>query len=364
MDGRIQLAAGALSSTPEKSLASGREVALPEDRNYEGWQEMLEGELSLPEEDRVDLVSIVTPNHLHFPVAHAFVEAGFNVIVDKPMVRDSSEATKLVRAVENSGVTFCVTYQYTGYPMVKQARQMVREGYLGEIRKVIVEYNQGWLASRVEESGDKQASWRTDPEKSGIVGTMGDIGSHAENLVSTVTGLEVAEICADLSTFVPGRRLDDDANVLVRYTSGARGVLAASQIATGEENSLSLKVYGTKGGLKWYQENPNCLHYLPDGAPEQVLKRGNDYLREEAIQAGRIPPGHPEAFIEAFANVYAGVEASIRERRSSGTNDTVSPGFHAFPTVYDGARGVYFIEKTVESARNDKKWTAARWRSA
>jgi predicted dehydrogenase len=347
MDGRIEFAAGALSSTPEKSLTSGKELGLPEERNYEGWREMLEGELSLPAEDRVDLVSVVTPNHLHFTVAHAFVEAGFNVVVDKPMVRDSEEASRLIQAVERSGAVFGVTYQYTGYPMVKQARHMIREGYLGDIRKVIVEYNQGWLASRVEEAGDKQASWRTDPEKSGIAGTMGDIGSHAENLVSTVTGLEAAEISADLSTFVPGRRLDDDANMLIRYTNGARGVLIASQISAGEENSLTLKVYGSKGGLLWRQENPNYLRYLPDGAPEQVYKRGNDYLCDEARQGGRIPPGHPEAFIEAFANVYAGVEATIRSVDDRGD----------FPSVYEGARGVHFIEKTVESANSERKWT-------
>ena len=358
MDGRIELAAGALSSTPEKSLASGEEVSLPKERNYESWERMLEGELARPEEERVDLVSVVTPNHLHFPVAHALVEAGFNVVVDKPMVHSSEQAIKLIRAVEQSGVTFCVTYQYTGYPIVKQARHMVREGYLGEIRKVIVEYNQGWLASQVEE-GDKQASWRTDPEQSGLAGTMGDIGSHAENLVSTVTGLETAEICADLSTFVPGRLLDDDASMLLRYTSGARGVLMASQIAAGEENALTLKVYGTEGGLEWRQENPNYLHYRPNGAPEQVYKRGNDYLCDEAIRAGRIPPGHPEAFIEAFANVYAGVEREIRAKNSGG--EVIEKV--GFPSVYEGARGVHFIEKTVESARSERKWTDARWQA-
>ena len=358
MDGRIELAAGALSSTPEKSLASGEEVSLPKERNYESWERMLEGELARPEEERVDLVSVVTPNHLHFPVAHAFVEAGFNVVVDKPMVHSSEQAIRLIRAVEQSGVTFCVTYQYTGYPIVKQARHMVREGYLGEIRKVIVEYNQGWLASQVEE-GDKQASWRTDPEQSGLAGTMGDIGSHAENLVSTVTGLETAEICADLSTFVPGRLLDDDASMLLRYTSGARGVLMASQIAAGEENALTLKVYGTEGGLEWRQENPNYLHYRPNGAPEQVYKRGNDYLCDEAIRAGRIPPGHPEAFIEAFANVYAGVEREIRAKNSGG--EVIEKV--GFPSVYEGARGVHFIEKTVESARSERKWTDARWQA-
>jgi predicted dehydrogenase len=346
MDGEIEFAAGALSSTPEKARESAKELGLPEERSYGSWEDMLEGELALPEEDRIDLVSVVTPNHLHFPVAHAFVEAGFNVVCDKPMVLDSEQAAKLAGAVEKSGAVFCVTYQYTGYPMVKQARHMVKSGMLGEVRKVVVEYNQGWLASEVENGGDKQASWRTDPEKSGVAGTMGDIGSHAENLASTVTGLEAAEVCADLTSFVPGRRLDDDANVLVRYSNGARGVLVASQISAGEENALTLKVYGEEGGLEWRQEEPNELVYKPAEAPVQIYRRGNEYLCDEAKKAARIPPGHPEAFIEAFANIYGAVAEAIRSGKSSG-----------FPTVYDGARGVRFIEKVVESSGSERKWT-------
>lgn len=353
MDGEIEFAAGALSSTPEKSLASAKELGLPKKRSYGSWEEMLEGELSLPEEERIDLVSVVTPNHLHFPVSLAFVEAGFNVVCDKPMVHDSGQAAKLARAVEKSGAVFCVTYQYTGYPMVKQARRMVKGGMLGEVRKVVVEYNQGWLASEVESGGDKQASWRTDPEKSGVAGTMGDIGSHAENLVSTVAGLEAREVCADLTSFVPGRRLDDDANMLIRYANGARGVLVASQISAGEENTLTLKAYGTEGGLEWRQEEPNELIYKPAEAPAQIYKRGNEYLCEEAKKAARLPPGHPEAFIEAFANVYAAVADAIRSGDSSG-----------FPTVYDGARGVHFIEKVVESSGSERKWTDVLWRAA
>lgn len=282
MDGGIEFVAGALSSTPEKSRESGRELGLPEDRNYGSWEEMLEGELSLPEDERVDFVSVVTPNHLHFPVSLAFVEAGFHVVCDKPMVHDSGQAAKLAEVVEKSGVLFCVTYQYTGYPMVKQARHMIKSGMLGEIRKIIVEYNQGWLASEIENGGDKQASWRTDPERSGVAGTMGDIGSHAENLVSTVTGLEAAEVCADLTSFVSGRRLDDDANVLIRYDNDAKGVLVASQISAGEENALTLKVYGAEGGVEWRQEEPNDLVYKPSGAPVQVYRRGNEYLCEES----------------------------------------------------------------------------------
>ncbi len=358
MDGEIEFAAGALSSTREKALASGRDLGLPDERNYASWQEMLQSELGLPEEERIDFVSVVTPNHLHFPVAHAFAEAGFNVVLDKPMVHTSEQAQQLVDVVEKTSVVFAVTYNYSGYPMVKQARYMVQEGQLGEIRKVIVEYNQGWLATRLEDSGTKQAEWRTDPARSGIAGAVGDIGSHAENLVSTITGLEVSEICADLTTFVEGRRLDDDANLLLRYTGGAKGVLIASQISAGEENDLRIRVYGTEGGLEWRQEEPNHLISKPMGAPAQVLKRGNDYLCEEAKKASRLPPGHPEAFIEAFANVYMSVVAAIRARQEQVEPDELPQNF---PSVYDGARGVHFIEKTVESSRSDEKWLDARW---
>ena len=360
MDGEIELVAGALSSSREKALASGRAWALSDDRNYGSWEEMLERELSRPEGERVDFVSVVTPNHVHFPVAHAFVEAGFNVVLDKPMVHSTEQAERLVEAVQKAGVVFAVTYQYTGYPMVKQARHMVRTGQLGELRKVIVEYNQGWLARNIEEGGAKQAEWRTDPARSGIAGAIGDIGSHAENLVSTTTGLEVSEICAELTSFVPGRRLDDDGNLLIRYEGGAKGVLIASQISAGEENNLRIRIYGTEGGIEWRQEEPNHLRFKPDGAPEQVFKRGNGYLSEEAGKATRLPSGHPEAFIEAFANVYASVAATIRTRRGEPGHDGLEDDF---PTVYDGARGVHFIEKAVESARSDKKWLASRWQA-
>ncbi len=361
MDGEVEFVAGALSSSREKALVSGRAWGLPEDRNYGTWHEMIEGELALPEEERVDFVSVVTPNHVHFPVAHAFAEAGFNVVLDKPMVHDSEQAQKLIDVVEKTGIVFAVTYQYTGYPMVKQARHLVRTGQLGELRKVIVEYNQGWLATKLEESGAKQAEWRTDPARSGIAGAIGDIGSHAENLVSTITGLEVAEICADLTTFVSGRRLDDDGNLLIRYKGGAKGVMIASQVSTGEENDLRVRVYGTQGGLEWRQEEPNHLVFNPAEAPTQVLKRGNEYLGEDAKRATRLPPGHPEAFIEAFANVYTSVAATIRAKQAGADHGGLRQDF---PNVYDGARGVHFIEKTVESGRSDEKWTHAAWRAS
>ncbi|MFP3960660.1 MAG: Gfo/Idh/MocA family protein [Spirochaetaceae bacterium] len=346
IDGVYELAAGAFSKTPEKAKASGTELGIPDDRNYGSWEEMLEREQSLPPGQRIDAVSIVTPNHMHYPVAKAFVEAGFNVICDKPMVHTGEQAQELVDLVGRKNVVFGVTYNYTGYPMVKQARHMVQEGTLGTVRKVIVEYNQDWLTAKAEEQGVKQAEWRTDPERAGIAGAIGDIGSHAENLAATITGLEIEELCADVSTFVPGRRLDDDANILLRYSSGAKGVMIASQISTGHENDLRIRVFGDKGGLAWHQENPNYLSFFPLGQPEQVLKRGNGYLCQAAQDAQRLPPGHPEAFLEAFANVYKNIGAAIEAGRATGE----------FPNVTDGARGVRFIEKVVESGRSTRKW--------
>jgi predicted dehydrogenase len=358
LDGEIEFTAGALSSSPEKAKASGRDLGLADDRNYGSWQEMLEHELARPEGERIDFVSIVTPNHVHFPVAKAFAEAGIHVVCDKPLVHTVAQARELMRVVEASGVVFAVTYNYTGYPMVKQARHMVREGRLGELRKVIVEYNQGWLATKVEETGMKQADWRTDPARSGAAGAIGDIGSHAENLVATITGLEIDAICADLTTFVPGRRLDDDGNLLMRYTSGAKGVMIASQIEVGEENDVRIRIFGSEGALTWHQEDPNYLIHKTLDGPMQTLTRGSGYLCEAAQRATRLPTGHPEAFLEAFANVYLGAAAAIRthkEGREPGAPEA------DFPTVYDGARGVHFIAKTVESSRSEIKWLDARW---
>ncbi|WP_366657619.1 Gfo/Idh/MocA family oxidoreductase [Fodinicurvata sp. EGI_FJ10296] len=358
MDGTTEFAAGALSSTPEKAKESGRALALPDDRNYGSWEEMIERELARPAGDRIDFVSIVTPNHMHFPVAKAFVEAGFNVVLDKPMVQTGEQAAELIKAVDKSDAVFAVTYNYGGYPMIKQARALVREGRLGKIRKVIVEYSQGWLARKIEDEGAKQAEWRTDPARSGIAGAIGDIGSHAENLAHAVTGLDITDICADLTTFVPGRRLDDDGNLLLRFENDARGILIASQISAGEENNLRLRVYGSEAGLEWHQENPNYLYFRPLDAPEQVFKRGNPYVADDASRLTRTPFGHPEAFFEAFANIYRNVTDTIRAR-SDGRQPTDQE--LDFPTVRDGARGVHFIEKTVESSRSEKKWLPARW---
>jgi predicted dehydrogenase len=359
LDGDYEMVAGALSSDPKKAKASGSDLGLEPERNYGTWQEMLESELKRPEGDRIDLVSIVTPNHVHFPVAHAFADAGIHVVSDKPLVHTSEQASKLRQVVKKRGIVFGVTYNYTGYPMVKQARHMVQSGQLGEIRKVIVEYNQGWLATNLEKSGQKQADWRTDPKRSGAAGAIGDIGSHAENLAHTVTELDISHICADLTTFVPGRKLDDNGDMLLRFSNGAKGVLIASQIEIGGENDIRLRVFGTKGTLEWHQENPNYLQYDNLESPRQILTRGSGYLCAAAQKATRLPTGHPEAFLEAFANVYIGVAEAIRAKQAGRQLGELEGDF---PTVVDGARGVHFIEKTIESSKSKQKWTAVKFK--
>lgn len=354
LDGQMELVAGALSSDAERARASGRDLGLRDERNHGRWEDLLEGELRRSKDERIDFVSIVTPNHVHFPVARAFAEAGIHVVCDKPLVHTCEEAAELVRVVERSGSIFGVTYNYTGYPMVREARDMVARGAIGVVRKVIVEYNQGWLATHLEASGQKQADWRTDPARSGVAGAIGDIGSHAENLVATVTGLELESICADLTIFVQGRRLDDDGNVLLRFKNGARGVLIASQIEVGCENDLRLRVFGTTGTLDWRQEEPNRLLHAPIDGPARMLTRGSPWLGEAARRATRLPTGHPEAFIEAFANVYLGVAAHIRALQSGSTPDPLDADY---PRLEDGARGVRFIEKVVQSAASTAKWT-------
>ncbi|MDM0010861.1 Gfo/Idh/MocA family oxidoreductase [Variovorax sp. J22P168] len=355
LDGQIELVAGALSSSAEKARASGRDLFLADDRNHGDWRALLDDELGRPAGERIDFVSIVTPNHVHFPVAQAFVEAGFHVVCDKPLVHSREQADALVAAVAQRGTVFGVTYNYTGYPMVRQAREMVRTGQLGTIRKVVVEYNQGWLATRLEGEGNKQAAWRSDPARSGAAGAIGDIGSHAENLVATVTGLEIEHLCADLSSLVPDRPLDDDGSLLLRFRGGARGVLVASQVNTGLENDLRLRVSGTLGTLEWRQESPSELVHLPHDGPKRTLTRGSPWLCESAQRASRLPSGHPEGFIEAFANVYGGVAADIRARLEGRAADALAADY---PRVEDGARGVRFIERTVASAASDVKWTA------
>lgn len=354
LDGQIELVAGALSSDPAKARASGADLGLADARNHGDWQALLADELKRLAGERIDFVSIVTPNHVHYPVARAFVEAGFHVVCDKPLVHTREQADALVASVAAQGTVFGVTYNYTGYPMVRQARAMIRAGELGTLRKVVVEYNQGWLASQLEGTGNKQADWRTDPARSGAAGAIGDIGSHAENLVATLTGLEIESLCADLTAHVAGRQLDDDGSLLLRYQGGARGVLIASQISTGLENDLRVRIAGTLGTLEWHQEQPSRLLHLPHDGPLRVLTRGAPWLHESARRASRLPAGHPEGFIEAFANVYAGVAADIRARLEGRRADPLDADY---PRVEDGARGVRFIERTVASARSDLKWT-------
>jgi len=352
LDGQAELVAGALSSTPERARESGRALGMADAHNHASWQALLEAELARPAAERVDVVVIVTPTDTHFPIAQAFAEAGFHVVCDKPLTHTGAQATTLVETVAKRGTVFGVTYNYTGYPMVRQAREMVHTGALGRIRKVVVEYNQGWLATALEATGNKQASWRTDPARSGIAGALGDIGSHAENLVSTVTGLEIEELVADLGALVPGRALDDDASMLLRFKGGARAVLVASQINAGLENDLRLRVSGENGTLEWRQEEPNRLvHHRREG-PTEIFTRASPWLCESARRAGRIPAGHPEGFIEAFANIYRGIFADVRARKA---DTAVDPLDADYPTVSDGARGVRFIECAVASSA-ERRW--------
>ncbi|KAF1021060.1 MAG: scyllo-inositol 2-dehydrogenase (NADP(+)) IolU [Paracidovorax wautersii] len=356
LDGRIELVGGAFSSTAERARASGRALGLPDAASHARWQDLLEAQLRLPAGERIDFVTVVTPNHLHFEVAHAFADAGIGVVCDKPLVHSSAQAEQLQSVVDQRGGLFAVTYNYSGYPMVRQAREMVCAGAIGTVRKVVVEYHQGWLATQIE-GANKQAGWRVDPARSGLTGAIGDIGSHAENLVHTVTGLEIDSLCADLATVVDNRALDDDGSVLLRFTGGARGVLLASQIATGYENDLKLRVFGSEGSLAWRQESPNELHHLPLQGPRTVLTRHSPWLHPRALAASRLPPGHPEGFIEAFANIYQGVADDLLAREAG---QPLADDQRSYPTLADGARGVAFIEKTVASSRSAAKWTAFR----
>ena len=353
LDGRIELVCGAFSSDAKRSRASGRDLLLPADRVYAGYAEMFAAEAKRPEADRMDFVSIVTPNHLHAPVAAAALKHGFHVMCDKPMTLNVQEARDLVRRVKKAGLLFGLTHNYTGYPMVKEARHRVRAGALGAIRKVMVEYPQGWLATRLEAGGQKQADWRTDPARAGASCCMGDIGTHAENLAEYVTGLRIEALAADLSSFVKGRTLDDDGSVLLRFRGGARGVLSASQVSVGEENGLRLRVYGEKGGLDWRQEEPNSLVLLSVDQPRRVLRAGagDANLCDAAQAACRLPPGHPEGFIEAFANLYRAFAEALDARLRGEV-----PAVVDVPSVEDGLRGMQFIEAVVKSAAGNAKW--------
>ena len=354
LDGQIELVCGAFSSDPEKSRLSGEDLFLPSNRVYGSYEEMIMTEKQLPLGERMDFVSIVTPNHVHYGPAKMALENGFHVVCDKPLCFNMEEAHDLEKIVAETGLIFALTHNYIGYPMVKQARVMVKNGDIGAIRKVIVEYPQGWLATKVEDAADqKQAAWRTDPTRSGIAGAMGDIGTHAENLAEYITGLKISEMCADISTFVEGRLLDDDGNVLLRFENGAKGILHASQISVGEENNLNIRIYGTKAGLQWFQQEPNTLYVKWIDRPTEILRTGVGSLYNESKAHTRIPGGHPEGYLEAFASIYRNFAYCVRARLE-GT--PIDPIFMDFPSVSDGVRGMNFIYKVIESGKSAQKW--------
>jgi predicted dehydrogenase len=352
MDGQAELVAGAFSSDPQRSRDSAADLFVAAERAYDSYRDMAVAEAARPPGERLDFVVIVTPNDQHFPAATLFLEHGFNIVCDKPVTLTLAEARALRETVARSGKVFALTHNYTGNAMVKQARALVRSGALGTLRKVVVEYSQGWLARDIESGGHKQASWRTDPARSGAAGCMGDIGTHAENLARYVTGLRITELCAELSTFVPGRRLDDDGNLLLRFEGGARGVLHSSQVAVGEENNLSLRVYGSEASLEWQQEHPNELIVKYPDRPREILRRGTGYVGEVAQRATRIPAGHPEGYLEAFANLYREAFRAIAAEVAgeSPPDDLDCPG------IDDGVAGMAFIEAAVASARQGAAW--------
>lgn len=354
IDGQIELVCGAFSSEPQRSRDSGADFYLPAERCYGTYEEMIEKEKALPADQRMDFMSIVTPNHMHFPPAKMALENGFHVLSDKPATFNLEEAKALSDIIQSSGQLYGLTHNYTGYPLVKEARELVHTGRLGKIRKVVVEYPQGWLATRLEASGQKQAGWRTDPKRSGAAGCMGDIGTHAENLAEYITGLKISELAADLTAFVDGRELDDDGNLLLRFEGGAKGVLHASQISVGEENNLNIRVYGEKGGLEWHQNEPNTLLLKWLDQPMQVYRTANGYLSKAAAAAGRTPPSHPEGYLEAFANIYKNFAAHIRARLENREPDSL---ILDYPKIEDGIRGMAFIEAVVTSSKNNAAWT-------
>src|SRR3989441_1562289 len=353
LDDRFELVAAALSSNHERSRAGALELHIVPERAYGSFAEMAATEAKRP--DRIDAVSIVTPNHLHFEPAKAFLEAGIHVICDKPLTTTVEDALALAQMVRKTGLIFGLTHNYTGYPLVRQAREMIAAGELGRIRVVQVEYAQDWLTTAVEATGQKQAVWRTDPARSGPAGSLGDIGTHAYNIACFVTGLRCDQVAADVSIFVPGRRLDDNVQALLRFEGGARGMLWASQVASGNENNLRLRVYGEKAGLEWCQEDPNELRFAPLGQPRRAIRRGNPGIGRAAAHATRIPSGHPEGYLEAFAQLYSDLAEQITARRE---NRSPNPDSLLVPGVSDGIEGVKFINAVLESSRRGSAWTA------
>lgn len=354
MDGQIELVCGCFSVNPEISLSSGKSYYLPENRVYKTYKEMFENEAKLPVGERMDFVTIVTPNFAHFDPAMMALENGFHVVIDKPITFTLDEAIKLKAKIQETGLLLALTHTYSGYPAVKEARERIRRGDLGKIRKIFVEYPQGWLSSKLEDVGNAQASWRTDPKRSGKAGCMGDIGTHAHHLAEYITGLKTKEICAELNVFVPGRLLDDDGAVLLRFDNGARGVLMATQIAAGEENAIRIRVYGDKGGIDWFQHEPNTLYVKWADKPTEIVRAGQGYMSDIAKHNTRTPGGHPEGYLEAFANIYRNFSLTLRAKMN---NTQPKPEWLDFPTVEDGIRGMQFIDVVVESGYNsDKKW--------
>jgi len=353
LDQQAELVAGCFSRDPENTRITGEKLYLDPSRCYRTYEEMAEKEAKLPPDKRIDFVSIVTPNVSHFPIAKTFLEHGFHVVCDKPMTYTLDEAKELVKLVEQTGLVFGLTHNYTGHPLVRHARHLFRSGEMGTVRKVIVEYLQDFLMTPQEKLGSKQAAWRVDPAQAGIGGTMGDVGTHCVNLLEYITGDPIVQICADKSTFLPGRVLDEDVNALLRFKGGGKGVLTISQVACGEENNLILRVYCTNGAIKWAQENPNVLELYRYGEPKRILTRAAGYLSLAAAEATRLPAGHPEGYLEAFATIYAGVIEAIRRYIDGQPLKTEE---YKFPTVYDGLRGMQFIYAAYESATKGSVW--------
>jgi predicted dehydrogenase len=354
IDGLIELTCGALSSNEENAKLSGKDLFLADDRIYTSYADMITKESQLPADVRMDFVSIVTPNHLHFEPAMMALEHGFHVVIDKPLSFDYEQAVALQKKVAETGLLLAVTHTYSGYPMIKQAKQMIAEGAFGKIRKIYVEYPQGWLSSFVESSGSKQAAWRTDPKRSGMAGCMGDIGTHAAHLAEYVSGLKVTHLCADLKTFVEGRHLDDDGNVLLKFDNGATGILIASQVAAGEENAIRLRVYGEKGGIDWCQVDSNTLLVKWLDKPTEIYRTGSGYVGSFAAHNTRVPAGHPEGYLEAFANIYRNFSLTLNAKLNG---ETPTKEMLDFPTIAEGVRGMAFIDSVVASAKSTEKWT-------
>ncbi len=353
LDQQVELVAGCFSRDPENTRVTGEQLYLDPARCYDSFEDMAIAEAGLPEGERIDFVTIVTPNVSHFAIAKTFLEAGFHVVCDKPMTYDLDEAKELADLVEKSGLVFAVTHNYTGHPLIRHARHLFHSGEMGTVRKVLVEYFQDFLMVAHEKLGQKQAAWRVDPAQSGIGGTMGDVGTHCVNLLEYVTGDPITELCADKSTFLPDRTLDEDVNALLRFKGGGKGVLTISQVATGEENALTLRVYASEGAIKWAHENPNYLELYRYGEPRQTLTRGQGYLSEPAAASTRIPPGHPEGYLEGFATIYVGIVEAIRRHIDGEPMKTED---YDFPTVYDGLRGMQFMYQTVQSCNSGSTW--------